>query len=161
MIWENHAKAFTSPHHKTTSLFNSLSLISLVWFVISGDSKSCKIKQNHSFEVTTKSTNHLSDSHKRAQINNVLERESKNSMSGKEMKDHLSPKWLMLHSQQQSYWGKYFQILPSPPLQITALESPTFATSRRSPTRIAVEAVDPASLFWVFSDFRNSESVWL
>lgn len=48
-----------------------------------------------------------------------------------------------------------------PPLQITALESPTFATSKRSPTRIAVEAVDPASLFWVFSDFKNSESVWL
>jgi len=26
---------------------------------------------------------------------------------------------------------------------------------------MAVEAVDPASLFWLFSDFRNSESVWL
>lgn len=26
---------------------------------------------------------------------------------------------------------------------------------------MAVEAVDPASLFWVFSDFKNSESVWL
>lgn len=51
--------------------------------------------------------------------------------------------------------------LPLPPLQITARESPTFATSKRSPTRIAVEAVDPASLFWLFSDFRNSESVWL
>jgi hypothetical protein len=36
--------------------------------------------------------------------------------------------------------------LPSPPLQITALESPTFATIKRSPTIIAVEAVDPASL---------------
>jgi hypothetical protein len=35
--------------------------------------------------------------------------------------------------------------LPCPPLQITALESPTFATSKRSPTIIAVEAVEPAS----------------
>lgn len=52
-------------------------------------------------------------------------------------------------------------VLPLPPLHITALESPTFATSKRSPTRMAVEAVDPASLFWLFSDFRNSESVWL
>lgn len=26
---------------------------------------------------------------------------------------------------------------------------------------MAVEAVDPASLFWLFSDFKNSESVWL
>lgn len=51
--------------------------------------------------------------------------------------------------------------LPFPPLQITALESPTFATSKRSPTRMAVDAVEPASLFWVFSDFKNSESVWL
>jgi len=42
---------------------------------------------------------------------------------------------------------------------MTALESPTFATSKRSPTKIAVEAVEPASLFWLFSDFRNSESV--
>lgn len=37
--------------------------------------------------------------------------------------------------------------LPFPPLQITALESPTFATKRRSPTSTAVEAVEPASLF--------------
>lgn len=51
--------------------------------------------------------------------------------------------------------------LPLPPLHITALESPTFATSKRSPTRMAVEAVEPASLLWLFSDFRNSESVWL
>lgn len=51
--------------------------------------------------------------------------------------------------------------LPLPPLHITALESPTFATSKRSPTKIAVEAVDPASLLWLFSDFSNSESVWL
>lgn len=36
--------------------------------------------------------------------------------------------------------------LPIPPLLITALESPTFATSKRSPTRIAVDAVEPASL---------------
>ena len=35
--------------------------------------------------------------------------------------------------------------LPCPPLLITALESPTFATSKRSPTIIAVEAVEPAS----------------
>ena len=34
---------------------------------------------------------------------------------------------------------------PAPPSDITALESPTLATSRRSPTTIAVEAVEPAS----------------
>lgn len=39
------------------------------------------------------------------------------------------------------------QPLPFPPLHITALESPTFATSKRSPTKIAVDAVEPASLF--------------
>lgn len=50
---------------------------------------------------------------------------------------------------------------PFPPLHTTALESPTFATNKRSPTRTAVEAVEPASWFWLFSDFRNSESVWL
>lgn len=37
--------------------------------------------------------------------------------------------------------------LPFPPRHITALESPTFATSKRSPTRMAVEAVEPASRF--------------
>ena len=51
--------------------------------------------------------------------------------------------------------------LPSPPLHMTALESPTFATSKRSPTRTAVDAVEPASRFWLFSDFKNSASVWL
>lgn len=61
----------------------------------------------------------------------------------------------------QHQMGDLTLVLPLPPLQITALESPTLATNKRSPTRIAVEAVDPASLFWVFSDFRNSESVWL
>jgi hypothetical protein len=51
--------------------------------------------------------------------------------------------------------------LPFPPLETTALESPTFATTKRPPTRIAVEAVEPASLLWLLSAFRNSESVWL
>jgi len=35
---------------------------------------------------------------------------------------------------------------PEPALLATTLESPTFATTIRSPNNIAVDAVDPASL---------------
>ena len=50
---------------------------------------------------------------------------------------------------------------PAPPSDITALESPTLATSRRSPTTIAVEAVEPASWLWVVEACKYSKSVFL
>jgi len=63
--------------------------------------------------------------------------------------------WLVFFFFSKSRWWKGAKLrcrntrefdLPSPPLQMTALESPTFATTRRSPTRMAVEAVDPESV---------------
>lgn len=58
---------------------------------------------------------------------------------------------------------KYFQYFPhfrrqtnkpKPALHATTLESPTFATRSRSPTKTAVVAVEPASFGWPFSSLR-------
>ena len=48
---------------------------------------------------------------------------------------------------------------PFPAFDITARESPTFATYKCLPTKIAVEAVEPSSLEVLFSASKKSESV--
>jgi hypothetical protein len=48
---------------------------------------------------------------------------------------------------------------PLPAFDITARESPTFATYRWFPTKTAVDAVDPSSLPLFLSASKKSESV--
>lgn len=150
----------TSPHYKSSCVLNSLPLISLVWLVISWNSYSCKIWQDNITEPWNTWTFYSTNCHS-TKFSTTMKFQY--PTQGTKV-----PSTLKLVVFDNNYYakitteeGKIFKVLPLPPLHITALESPTFATSKRSPTRIAVEAVDPASLFWLFSDFRNSESVWL
>ena len=67
----------------------------------------------------------------------------------------------MWHEIQISYLNTYFQYaIPLPAFEITARESPTFATYRWSPTKTAVEAVEPSSLKALDSDSKKSVSVF-
>lgn len=50
--------------------------------------------------------------------------------------------------------------IPLPAFEMTARESPTFATYRWSPTKTAVEAVEPSSLKALHSDSKKSVSVF-